>query len=132
VNAVAQGISLPKLPVPGPAFDCRLVLVDNDLPGVTKVADLHGCQIEICGNGFAAREPCYLLQHAFALIPGAGRLDSRNLQRAAYLVHHQSGQRFPLNVLRDYDQRFASPGDLFQQWEQLLLGTDFLFVNQHT
>ena len=52
------------------------------------------------------------------------------MQRAVQLVHDESSQRFGSNVLCDDEQGLATLCDLFQEWEQILLKTDFLFVEE--
>ena len=69
-------------------------------------------------------------QHGLAAVAVAGRLDRRDLQRAAQLVHHQGGQGLALDVLGDDQQRRALLGHLLQQGEQVLHAGDLLLVDQ--
>src|SRR5882724_694469 len=115
------------------AFDHGgVVLVHGDLLGLAEVGDLDVLQLdaEVFGDGLAAGEGGDVLQHVFAAIAEAGRLDGADLQRATQFVDHQGSQRFALDVLSDNEQRFAALGDLLQQREHIFHGADFLFVNE--
>ncbi len=97
-----------------PAFDHRVVLVDGDLLGLTEVGNLYVVQLDVeaFGDGLAPSKAGNVLQHAPALIPGAGCPDSSDLQRTTQLVHDESSQRLAPNILCDYEQRLATLGDL--------------------
>src|SRR5713226_812871 len=115
------------------AFDQGgVVLVHGDLLGLAEVGHLDVLQLdaEVFGDGLAAGEGGDVLQHGFAAIAEAGRLDGADLQRATELVDDQGGQRFALDVLSDDEQRYAALGDLLQQREHILHGADFLFVDE--
>src|SRR5882724_7845611 len=112
--------------------DGGIVLVHGDLLGLAEVGYLDVLQLdaEVFGDGLAAGEGGDVLQHGFAAIAEAGRLDGADLQRATQLVDDQGGQRLALDVLSDDEQRFAALGDLLQQREHILHGADFLFVDE--
>src|SRR5439155_18150965 len=115
------------------AFDDRgVVLVHRDLLGLAKILDLHVLQLdaEVFGDGLAAGEGGNVLQHGFAAIAEARRLDGADLQRAPQLVDHARGHGLALDVLSHNQQRLAALGDLLQQREQVLHGADFLFVDE--
>src|SRR6266699_4004803 len=115
------------------AFDhCGVVLVHGDLLGLAEVGHLDVLQLdaEVFGDGLAAGEGGDVLQHGFAAIAEAWRLDGADLQRAPQLVDDQGGQRFALDVLSDDEQRLAVLGDLLQQRKHVLHGADFLFVDE--
>ena len=61
-----------------------------------------------------------ILQHRLAAIAEAGRLDGRDLQAAAQLVHDQGGKGFAFDVLGDDQQRTAGLGDGFQHRQDRL------------
>src|SRR5271169_6772386 len=109
-RALLSGVAL------GSAFDQRVVLVDSDLLGLTKVGHLNVFQmyVTIPGDGLATAEAGNLLQHVLELIPAAGRSDSRNLQRTTQLAHDKGSQHLAANILCDYEQRLAGAGDLLQ------------------
>jgi len=132
--AVETGLCLKaRLFVLHPTFDDGVVLVDGDLPGLTEIGNLYVFQldVEVFGDGRTSGEAGDVLQHAHALISEAGNPDGSHLQRATQLVHDQSGQRRALNILGNDEQRFATLCDLLQEREQILPGTDFLFVNEN-
>lgn len=121
-----------------PAFDHRLVLVDGNLPGVTEVGHLYVFQLDVeaffvglTADGLTADEDGNILQHTPALVTETGRPDGSNLQRAPQSVHNQSRQRFALHILCDYEQWLATLCDLLKEWEYVLPGTDFPFVNEN-
>jgi hypothetical protein len=118
----------------GPAFNHRAVLVNGDLLGLTEIGNLYIFQLDVepFGDGLATREDGNLLQHTLALIPEARCPNGRNLQRASQLVHDEISisQRLAPNILCDYEQRLATLCDLLKEWKQVLLRTDFLFVNE--
>jgi hypothetical protein len=125
VDAETQG-SNDNLVALGPALDHRVVLVDGDPRGLTEVGDLYLSQLE--AEAFGDRLPAGQDGDALSLISEAGRPDGSNLQRASYLVHDKRRQRLATNVLRDNEKRLATLCDLLKKRQQVLFGTDFLFV----
>src|ERR1700691_1025917 len=122
-----------NLVVLGPAFNDRDVLVNSDLPGLTEIGNLYVFQLDVepFSDGLPTREHGNLLQHNLALIPEAGCPDGRNLQRAPQFIHDEISQRLAPNILCDYEQRLATLCDLLKEWKQVVLRTDFLFVNEN-
>src|SRR6267143_665804 len=115
------------------AFDDRgVVLVDDDLLGATEVLKLHVLELdaEVFGDGLAAGEGGDVFEHGLAAVAKARGLDGSALQRAAEFVHHESRERFALDVFSDDQEGLAHLGGLLEQWEQILHRADFLFVDE--
>ena len=74
-----------------------------------EVVELHRLEpdAEILGHRLAAGQDGDVLEHRLAAIAEAGRLDRRDLERAAQLVDDERRQRVALEVLGDDQQRPA-------------------------
>src|SRR6266480_4694220 len=115
------------------AFDDRgVILVNGDLLGAAEILQLYVLQLdaEVLGNGLAAREYGYVLQHGLAPVAEARSLHSAALQRAAQLVDHEGSQGFAFDFLGDNKQWLADLGDVFEQGKQVLHRADLLFVDE--
>ena len=71
-----------------------------------------------------------VFQHGLAAIAEARSLDGRNLEAAAQLVDDESGERLPLDVLGDDEQRLAGLHDRFKQRQQRLQAAELLLMDQ--
>src|ERR1700744_4515743 len=110
--------------VTGALDDGGLVLVDDDLAGLTQQRDVSGLQREadLFADDLATGEDRDVLQHRLAAVAEARRLDGDRLEGAADLVDHQGRQGFTLDVLGDDQQRLARLNHLLQQRQQVLDG----------
>src|SRR5208282_4807535 len=72
-----------------------------------------------------------VLEHGLAAIAKAGGLDGAALKGAAQFVHHEGGEGFAFDVLSDDEQGLAELGDLLEQGQQVLHGTDLLLVDEN-
>ena len=72
------------------------------------------------GNDFAACEDSDVSEHFFSSVAKARSLDCHAGEDASKLVNDQGGQRFALNVVRDYEQLLTGLSQLFKQREDLL------------
>ena len=70
--------------------------------------DVLELDAEVLGDRLAAGEDRDVLEHRLAAIAEAGRLDGRDLQRAAQLVDDERRQRFAFDVFGDDQQRLAA------------------------
>ena len=124
---------LDGLCVTGTIDDGAVVLVHRNTLGGTQVLQSRGLQIQanFFRDNCTARQDSNILQHGLATIAEARRLASGNLNDAAQVVHHQSGQCFSLHVLSNNYQRLARFGDLLQQRQQLTNVGDFLLHQQN-
>src|ERR1700719_2517235 len=113
--------------------DGGVVLVNGDLFGGAKLLDFHvfKFQAEILGDGLPAAEDGDVFEHGLAAIAEAGGFDGRDLNGSAQLIHHQGGEGLAFKILGNDQQRLADFGCLLEQGQQVLHGTDFLFVDQN-
>ena len=118
--------------VAGAVDDGGVVLVHGDALGAAEVFQTHAFQLDagLFHDGLAAGQDGDVFQHRFAAIAEARSLHGAGVQRAAQLVHHQSGQRFAFHFLGDDQQRLAGAGDLLEQRQQVLHVADLLLVDQ--
>src|SRR3546814_7943134 len=70
----------------------------------------------------AGGEDCDILEHRFAAIAEARRLDGRDLEPTAELVDDERGQRLAFDVLGDNEKRPARLNHLLQQRNEGLQG----------
>src|SRR5208283_3873835 len=87
--------------------DRRVLLVDDDPLGAAEVADLDVLELdaEILREAAAARQDRDVLEHGLAAVAKAGGLDSHDVERPADLVDDQGGERLPLDLLGDDEER---------------------------
>src|SRR5205807_2344340 len=81
-------------------------------------------------DGLTASQDRDIFQHRPAAIAEARRLHGAGVQRAAQLVHHESGERFAFHFLGDDQEWLAAARDLLEQGQQVLHVADLLLVNQ--
>src|ERR1700731_3062204 len=87
-------------------------------------------QADFVGNDRAAREDRNVLQHRFAAITKARRLDGGDLDDAADGVDDQGGKRFAFHIFRHDQQLSAALRNGFQQGQQLANVGDLLVDQQ--
>ena len=87
----------------------------------------------VVGGGIlalAAGEDGDVLQHGFAAIAEAWRLDRSDLQAAAQFVDHEGGERLALDILGDDQQRTARLHHLLEQGKQRLQAGELFLVDE--
>src|SRR3546814_6487558 len=89
--------------------DGGVVLVDDDLLGAAEHPQRYVFQLraEFLADHIAGGEDCDILEHRFAAIAEARRLDGRDLEPTAELVDDERGQRLAFDVLGDNEKRPA-------------------------
>ena len=92
--------------------------------------DVLELEAEIFRDGLAARELREVGEHFLAAITEARRLDGRDVQRAAELVHDERGECFAVDVFRDDEERLARLRHLLERGEQILHRRDLLLVDE--
>src|SRR6267143_953244 len=112
--------------------DGGVVLVDGELLGFAQVLDLDVLELdaEVFGDGLTAGQNRDVLEHGLAAIAKARGLDGGALQGAAQLVHHEGGEGFAFDILRNDEERLAELGNLLEQGKQVLHRADLLFVDE--
>ncbi len=113
--------------------DGRIVFVDNDFLGLTKIGQFNVLQLnaQVFKDGLTTNHDGDVLQHGLAAIAVSRSLDSSDLESASQLVNHKSRQRFAFDVFGDDQQRFACINNLFQNRNKVLDVADLLFVDQY-
>ena len=108
----------------GAADDRRVLLVDPHPLGVAQHVerDVLELDAEILADHLAGGQDGDVLEHRLAAIAEAGRLDGRDLEAAAQLVHDQGGERLALDLLGDDQQRPARLRDRLEQGQQRSAG----------
>src|SRR6266852_3530451 len=117
----------------GARDDCGVVFIYGHLLGAAQFFDFNVLELyaEILVDGLPTGENGNVLEHRLAAVAEARGFHSSALQCAAQLVHHQGGQGFSVDVLRNDQQRFAHLGHLFEQGQQVLHRADLFFVDQN-
>src|SRR3546814_2977126 len=89
--------------------DGGVVLVDDDLLGAAEHPQRYVFQLraEFLADHIAGGEDCDILEHRFAAIAEARRLDGRDLEPTAELVDDERGQRLAFDGLGDNEKRPA-------------------------
>lgn len=87
-------------------------------------------QADFFGDHGAAGQDGDVLQHGLAAVAEARSLDGSNLDDAAHVVDHQSGQGFAFHVFGNDQQRTASLGNGFQNRQQFADVADLLVDQQ--
>src|SRR5882724_6501428 len=88
-------------------------------------------QADFVGDDRAARENGNVLQHGFAAIAEARRLDGGDFDDAADRVDDQRGKRFAFHIFRNDQQLPATLRNGFQQGQQFANVGDLLVNQQH-
>src|SRR6202166_597831 len=116
----------------GAVDDRGVLFLHQDLLGLAQVVQrrLLERQADFIGDDRAAREDGDVLQHGFAAIAEARRLDGGDFDDAADGVHHQRGKRFAFHVFRNDQELTAALRDRFQQGEQFADVGDLLVHQQ--
>ncbi len=98
-----------------------------------QVRELDAFQIDpqVFEDGLRLGQHGDIAQHRFAAVAVTGSLHGTHAEDAAQLVHDQRGQRFAFDVFGDDQQRLIGLADRLQQRDQVLVGGDFLFEDQH-
>src|SRR5262245_9635371 len=124
--------ALDLLFVTGAVDDRRVVLVDDDPLRAAEVRDDGVLELEadFFADDLAVGERCDVLQHRLAAIAEARRLDCRDLERAAELVHDERRERLTLDVFSDDEERAALLGNLLEDRKEVLHRRDLLVVNE--
>src|SRR5208282_6323457 len=117
----------------GAVDDRRVVLVDGDALGAAQILKLHAFELdaEILGDGLAAGEDRDIAQDRLATVAEAGSLHGSHIQRAAQLVHHESGECFAFYILSNNQEGLAATSNLLEQRKQILHRADLLLVDQN-
>src|SRR5665213_741980 len=97
--------------------DRRLFLGDLDgLGGAEQIRrDLVELEPELFAHDRRAREGGDVLEHLFAAVTEARRLDGDGGERSAQLVHDEGRERFTFDVFGDDEQRLLNLDDLLEQ-----------------
>src|SRR5579883_1636499 len=116
----------------GAVDDGRVLLLDHHLLGAPEHVkrDVLELDAEILADRLPAGEDRDILQHGLAAITEAGRLDGRDLEAAAQLVHHQGCQRLAFDFLGDDHQRLGGLHHRLQKRQELLQAGELLLVDQ--
>src|SRR5690606_21007454 len=90
----------------GALDDGGVFLVNGDVLGAAEVGDLHVLKLdaEVLGDAAAAGEHGDVFEHGLAAVAEAGGLDGADVEGAADLVDHESGEGLALDVLGDEEQ----------------------------
>src|SRR4249920_3675454 len=111
------------------ALDDRgVVLGHDDLPRAAEQVepDVLELQPDLLADDLGTGQGRDVLQHRLAAIAEPGRLDRDDVEGSADLVDDEGGQRLPLDVLGDQEERLAGLEHLLQEREQLLDAGDLL------
>src|SRR5689334_15551739 len=110
----------------------RAVLVDTHLLCRAEHVERHAFQLdaEILADNLAAGEDSKVLEHGFAAVAKARRLDRRYLEPAAQLVDDERRQRLALDVLSHDQQRIAALNNGFEEREDRLESRQLLLEQQ--
>jgi len=124
--------SLDVGPLAGAFDDDGVVLVDLDFLGAAEVleGDVFELDAEVFEDGLAAGEHGDVFEHGLAAVAVAGGLDGGALERAAQLVDHQRRQGLAFDLFADDQDRLAGLHDLLEDRDEVLVGGDFLFVDE--
>src|SRR3954453_2667851 len=110
----------------------RAVLVDTHLLCRAEHVERHAFQLdaEILADNLAAGEDGKVLEHGFAAVAEARRLDRRHLEPAAQLVDDERRQRLALDLLSHDQQWIAALNNRFEKREDWLESRQLLLEQQ--
>ena len=93
----------------GAVDDGGVVLVDRDALRAAEVFEANAFQLDagLFHDRLAAGQDRDVFEHRLAAIAEARSLHGAGVQRAAQLVHDESGQRFAFHFFGDDQQRLA-------------------------
>ena len=110
--------------LPAPWMMVVRVLVDLDLLGLAKLAELKVFQLQaqVFADHGAAGQDRHVAEHGLAAVAKARGLDRGDVENAPQLVDDQGGQGLALDVLGDDQERLARLGDLLEQGDHARAG----------
>ena len=115
------------------ADDGGVVLVHHHPPCAPEHFEARAFQLQaqFFGDDLPAGQDGDVLQHRFAAIAKARRLDRAVLERAAQMIDDERGQRFAFDVFRHDQQRAPRICDGVEQGKHVLERGEFSIEEQH-
>src|SRR5471030_33211 len=112
--------------------DGGVFFVQDDALGITQVfqGSAFQAQADLFGDNGTASQDSDVLEHCLATVAEAWSLDGCNFHDTAHVVHNQSRQGFAFDVFGNDQQRTASFGHCFQNWQHFADVGDFLVDQQ--
>ena len=114
--------------------DDGVFLLHDDVGRGAEVGKLNAVQLqaEVFGDEFTTGEDGNVFHHGLAAVAEARCFHGTDLQGATDAVHHESSERFALDVFGHEQQRLVAGGhDLLEDGLDVLEGADLLLVEQH-
>ena len=116
----------------GAAHDRGVLGFDDHLLRSPKIAELHAIEgdSQVLKDRLATGENGQIAEHRLPPVAVAGRLDGDRLNDPTELVDDEGGQRLPLDILGNHDERLTALAHRLEQRHEVLGARDLLLEKQ--